>query len=792
MNAQKTRRHIVTGSALAALTAMSLLVPAAARADDWEDGYLVFWAKFVHSDTWEKDPKSNGWFKLPDRSRVYAENTVAFRKSTVLRAPLQIPQAGWLYQIRRVDVEPVAGQRLGSYGEVQIHAAADNGQWQTWGGKAEFRNLFVRGKHDKDRSSHSDDIFWRGGADALGKRTPLKIDRDEEKGDRASTEPRQYVSVAPGEDRGGRMLFPTTTTLLFYLVPSDRPTRDLTRLHEKIAAAGPVTVTPQSAPGPGLPGSPGAISGTVRSAQTGRALAGAVVTAQPSRGQRRTVTTGQDGRFAFPQLPPGRCEMTISRNGYAPDTQIVQILPGRETPIVSDLRPPVVPVGAVFGRVVDAQTGRGLAGARVSARVPGAAGGPVTTTAADGSFALAAVPSGRTLLSVEMPGYLGVANEVTVPAGGQVRLDLTLAAPVQATGALRGQVVDAWTGRAIRGAEVRTAAVAGRAAQTDHNGNYTVDQVAPGTHVVTVSHRDYRTETQQVEIRAARTTEANFRLVPSAAQAERARLAISSATLAPGQRVSLPVTLLDLVRLGDLNLTLRYPAELELVQCLRGNLPGNTVYDANTGRRGVVEIAVVNQRGIDGRIELCRLELRLNPQHQGSIRQGDRFEIDAKVTSAHRADTNAPVVFAVTRGVVTAGGGANGPYVGDCNQDGRVTAVDVMVTLQMSTGNVASQGMADVDGDGRVTALDARLIADMAVGARPLQPWQGAGVPDAPDTDFDDRDLQRAYDTYMAAYERLSRLIDAGRGETAEGRQAYEEYERARAAYERALERQHQ
>lgn len=64
---------------------------------------------------------------------------------------------------------------------------------------------------------------------------------------------------------------------------------------------------------------------------------------------------------------------------------------------------PVTKAGSVMGRVVDAGTQQGLAGAVVSVRNVDP---PITTsTAGDGSFTLAAVPQGQQILDVDLSGY---------------------------------------------------------------------------------------------------------------------------------------------------------------------------------------------------------------------------------------------------------------------------------------------------------------------------------------------------------------------------------------------------
>jgi len=80
--------------------------------------------------------------------------------------------------------------------------------------------------------------------------------------------------------------------------------------------------------------------------------------------------------------------------------------------------------GTVRGRVADA-AGAPLARAQISADVVGT--GLRTTSDDQGRYELRGVPSGSTLIHVRLLGYVPLAVRVTVPSGGAIEHDFTLA-----------------------------------------------------------------------------------------------------------------------------------------------------------------------------------------------------------------------------------------------------------------------------------------------------------------------------------------------------------------------------
>lgn len=79
------------------------------------------------------------------------------------------------------------------------------------------------------------------------------------------------------------------------------------------------------------------------------------------------------------------------------------------------------------------------------------------------------------------------------------------------TGVLRGVVTDAETGESVPGANVLLADL-GRGASSDIDGNYRIENLPAGNHVVTVSFLGYRTFRETVQITGGQTTVLNLSL----------------------------------------------------------------------------------------------------------------------------------------------------------------------------------------------------------------------------------------------------------------------------------------
>ena len=98
------------------------------------------------------------------------------------------------------------------------------------------------------------------------------------------------------------------------------------------------------------------VEGRVVDAVTERAIRGALVVATAeqaggSSGARAKFLTGEDGRFVFRGLPPGRITVSASKTGFLKHT--LTPFPLSAGARNGDTRVPLIRAGAISGRVVD-------------------------------------------------------------------------------------------------------------------------------------------------------------------------------------------------------------------------------------------------------------------------------------------------------------------------------------------------------------------------------------------------------------------------------------------------------
>jgi len=178
--------------------------------------------------------------------------------------------------------------------------------------------------------------------------------------------------------------------------------------------------------------------------------------------------------------------------------------------------------GALAGMVVDSLTGVPLPGAVVRAQLASRRPGdpsPVETRTDDaGYYRLCTVPAGRT---VEVQAHFGQSAgrtaEVVVESRGAEIADLVLF--MSAEGTLVGKVMDYTSSQPLAGAEVSVLGTGARQL-TNSRGEFVLDALPPGRHLVATQYLGYQPRTDSVTVFSQETVDIELRLSTDAIELE--------------------------------------------------------------------------------------------------------------------------------------------------------------------------------------------------------------------------------------------------------------------------------
>jgi hypothetical protein len=208
------------------------------------------------------------------------------------------------------------------------------------------------------------------------------------------------------------------------------------------------------------------IAGTVTDAQTGQGLGAAITLIGETGG---SVTAAADGAYVFP-VPAGELLLSASAAGYQEVRASAVVAPGDRlvfSPALSRDFPtdPDAPV-EVTGRLVDANSLQPIPGAAVRVTTTGG----IAVSDAEGVFGLAGLSAGEIHLELVHASYRTALVSFLATPGGRIELGELLLQPLEGAGTtVRGQVVDAYTGNPVEGAQV---VIGDQVADTDGLGHY--------------------------------------------------------------------------------------------------------------------------------------------------------------------------------------------------------------------------------------------------------------------------------------------------------------------------------
>jgi hypothetical protein len=159
----------------------------------------------------------------------------------------------------------------------------------------------------------------------------------------------------------------------------------------------------------------GTLSGTVKSAIDGRALAGATVTAAG-----RSTITNTNGAYSFADVSAGTYQVTAAKSGWLQNSTTATVGGGTTTANLA-----LATSGRVSGTVKTA-SGAAVSGATVKITGGVIANTTSVTTNSSGAYGSAWIPVGGYTVTVSKSGLTTRTGLATVTAGGNVVLNFRM------------------------------------------------------------------------------------------------------------------------------------------------------------------------------------------------------------------------------------------------------------------------------------------------------------------------------------------------------------------------------
>lgn len=296
-------------------------------------------------------------------------------------------------------------------------------------------------------------------------------------------------------------------------------------------------------------------------------LAGAKVTALTAA-SAVSVLSNEKGKFELRDLKQGQYRLLVAKAGFDNNAQTIQLGEGKSESLEVQLKKsssttvvkvieaqrqrleeirtppnatPHEPIrqpdnlkGQLTGHIVDAQSGKPLQGAIVSLQGQAAA-----KTDNDGNYSVSNVTQGNYRISVNKTGFAEQAKTVSIRGGNATREDFSLRKDARTeergdvggtrgdagntrmqpsmpsrNGQLRGQIVDAKTGKPLAGASIFLANQ--QAGVSNQAGAFAISNLPQGNYSVVVKMNGYMDAGGTVAIRAGEAITTSFRLNPKA------------------------------------------------------------------------------------------------------------------------------------------------------------------------------------------------------------------------------------------------------------------------------------
>jgi len=252
---------------------------------------------------------------------------------------------------------------------------------------------------------------------------------------------------------------------------------------------------------------PGAIAGTVTDAVTTNPIAGATILVFRGRTYMGSALTDVNGNYTVSNLAPGQYFVNAEAKNYQSAVQGATVVSNVTTTADFTLEPTP---GNIAGTVTNSANGNPIPGTKISV-LSNSTLVASTLTDPSGNYSIVGLAPGNYTVVANATNFNISAVGANVTANNTTTVNFALTVT---PGNIIGTVRDAVTTSLIAGAEIDVYSGQTLIASTltDPNGNYQVQNLAPGSFVVTASKPTYQTQALGAIVTANATTIVNFAL----------------------------------------------------------------------------------------------------------------------------------------------------------------------------------------------------------------------------------------------------------------------------------------
>ena len=252
---------------------------------------------------------------------------------------------------------------------------------------------------------------------------------------------------------------------------------------------------------------PGSIFGQVTDRVTTTALVNATVNLLQNAVLIASTQTDSSGNYQIPALAPGNYTLQIGANLYQTLLVAVSVQANQTTTVNASLQ---ANPGSVQGTVSDARTTNALPNAQVQL-FAGSNLVAFLLTDTNGNYLITGIAPGQYSVTATLSNYQTLVETVTIQSNATSTVNFALQ---QSPGSVIGTVLSTTTGNPIVGANVNIYQGSNilASATSDSNGNYVLNNLAPGQYTLVASGNLFQNASQGATVVASQTTTANFSL----------------------------------------------------------------------------------------------------------------------------------------------------------------------------------------------------------------------------------------------------------------------------------------